>query len=183
MRRALLTALGGLLAMVLGYSAARIPSPVASAQAQACPTQAAIVCIPVTVTPGPSATPTASATAVPSVTATPSPQATATEVLNPTPTAIVPGPTWTPGPSPTPEPIRYGLYSPFWQQRVRAGPGLNYQQVGWIGGGTYWAVWMESGNSSGDMWLMIEDRARGISGWVALKLGSTYYGNYILDNH
>lgn len=186
MRRTLLEVASVAVAIVMGYSAAQIPSPVASAQGKVCPTQPAIVCIAVSVTPGPSMTPTASATVVPSVTATASATptatigATATETLWPTPTQIVQG---TIGPT---QPIRFGLYSPYNQQRVRLCPAvddINCPRVAWIGGGSTWAVWAERVTGINSMWLFIEDRARFISGWVAYKLSGIDYGTYVLDNH
>lgn len=190
MRRMLFTAAGVILAAVLGYAGGQAPSPAASAQSQGCATQPAVVCVPMTVTPGPSMTPTATNTAVPSVTAKPSatatPQATATEVLDPTPTPIVSGPTWTPGPSPTQGPLRYGLYTPFNQQRVRACPAvddINCPRVAWIGGGSTWAVWAEENTGINSIWLFIEDRARFISGWVAYQLSGFDYGVYVHDDH
>lgn len=186
MRQALISAAGMVLAAILGYSARQNISPVASAQGQACPTQPAIVCVAMTVTPGASPTLAATPTVTASATATPSPQATATEVLDPTPTAIVPGPTWSPGPSPTVGPIRYGLYTPFNLQRVRSCPAvddINCPRVGWIGGGSTWAVWAEENTGVNSIWLFIEDRARFISGWVAYQLNGFDYGVYVHDNY
>lgn len=163
-------------------SAARIMPQ--SYAAQSCATAVPVMCIAVTMTPGASATPTRGSIFVtPSATPSPTALATVTATREATPTAIVPGPTWSPGPSPTPAPVRYGLYSPNFQQRVRAGPGINNVQVAWIGGGTTWAVWAEGSTVSGDLWLFIEDRARAISGWVAYRYQGVLYGTYTLDNH
>lgn len=179
MRRLLVAGAAVVLAGILGLSARRTPSSPANAQGQGCATQPAIVCIAITVTPGFSATPTASATAVPSATSTASPTATATEVIDPTPTQIVQG---TIGPT---EPVRLGIYGPHSQQRVRACPkfsDVECPRVAWIGGGSYWAVWAENRNTPGQIWLRIEDRARNISGWVALVINDYFYGVYTPDN-
>src|SRR5688572_26886149 len=120
-------------------SAARTFSGQQVAQAaQVCPT-VEVICVAMTVTPGASATPTRSITtpaAAPSATVTA--LATVTNEGGPTPTRIVQGATWTPA-----APVRYGLYTPYNQQRVRACASTNDSQcprIGWIGGGSTWAV-------------------------------------------
>jgi hypothetical protein len=173
MRRILVAVAGVVLVGVFGLSARQKVQPVASAQSQGCATQPAIVCVAMSVTPGMSATPTATNTAVPSATATVSPQATATEDFSATPTQII-------------EPFRYGIYSPHSQQRVRICAKANdieCPRVAWIGGGSSWAVWGENRNTPGQIWLLIEDRSRNISGWVALVIDNYFYGTYVLDNH
>jgi hypothetical protein len=160
-------------------SAARNLSPISIAadSAPVCPTAPVVMCVAVTATPGSGlVTATPNATAL----ATSTPRATATETLWPTPTQIVQGATLTPAP-----PVRYGLYTPNFQQRVRLCGMVSPEcpQTAWIGGGTTWAVWSEGGSASGDLWLMIEDKARGISGWVAYRYQGVLYGTYRLDNH
>lgn len=178
MRRLLVAALGVMAPGLIVFGLTQTQSaPQTFAQGQTCPTQPAIVCVAMTVTPGFSATPTATNTAVPSATATASPTATATEDFSATPTQIIRG---------TPEPFRYGIYSPHSQQRVRACAKANdveCPRVAWIGGGSYWAVWDENRDTRGQVWLFIEDRARNISGWVALVIDGYFYGVYTLDNH
>ena len=151
-----------------------VPQTVAQS-GQVCPTQPAVMCIAVTVTPGVSPTPTDSIitrTAIPSATAA----ATATQTPWPTPTQIVGVSSLTPIPR---EPERGG-YSPYYQQRVRAGPGVNHPQTGWIGGGSVWQVEVLE-YSTGDKWGLIEDYSRGIVGWVAIIHTGLAYGVFTPD--
>jgi hypothetical protein len=172
MRRILVAASGALnvlaLAWVVGNSA---PQLSAAQNSQTCPTQPAIVCVALTVTPGASPTLVATSTATASATATASPTITptATEDFSATPTQII---------------RRFGIYSPHSQQRVRACAKANdieCPRVAWIGGGSSWAVWGENYDTPGQIWLFIEDRARSISGWIALVINDYFYGVYTLD--
>jgi hypothetical protein len=172
MRRILVAASGVLNVLALAWiTASSVPQLSAAQNLQTCPTQPAIVCVALTVTPGASPTLAATPTVTTSATAT----ATPTEVLDPTPTQIIRG---------TPGPVRYGIYSPYSQQRVRSCPKANDQEcprVAWIGGGSHWAVWDENYDTPGQIWLFIEDRARFISGWIALVINDYFYGVYTLD--
>lgn len=137
------------------------PASIVAQSAQVCPTAPAVVCIAVTVTPG-----------VPAqlVTATPHATALATVTPWPTPTQIV---------RLTDTPVldtRSGTYSPFFQQRIRAGAGVNWAQVGWLGGGTVWQVIDVTYYSNGDYWVRVRDSARGIDGWCAVIYTGLVYG-------
>jgi hypothetical protein len=154
MKRVLVTAAGMILVALVSYSAgASHETPLASAQSQTCPTQSAIVCVALTVTPGASPTLAATPTVTASATAGTPAQATPTIIRTPLPGTNVPATPFCAWEAQGAQAAQKQTYYTYTEQRygiqqnVRSGPGTDFLIIEYLNKGAkvrvYW--WLSRG--------------------------------------